>query len=263
MTKRFLEDNGIGFEEFDIKAEGQEAFSEFYRAHRKVIHRGEDGVEFPVFTDGDVIHQGVGAVIAFLVGGEKLLGFVGQSSLHGEWIDGFNISGGDPRSAEGLLSVLAFLKQNNLKVQAYSDGRNAALLQSVLEKNLADRVVVEVKGPAGLYESLGGAAIDEGELAATLKTAVRFPEYQFFTAIAPLQRDNGTIEYLTPQEIGTTAEQIEAATGSKKHPYTLRIFNPQQAGEDRFKSLEPMPDSDKFKYRTAARRYMVMTEIEK
>jgi len=56
---------------------------------------------------------------------------------------------------------------------------------------------------------------------------------------------------------------IEAATGSKKHAYKLRAFDPQQAIDDRFRTLEPLPASAMFKYRTAARRYMVLTEIEK
>jgi glutaredoxin len=100
ITKGFMKENAIGYKEFDIKTNGQEAFSEFYRANRGMIYRGKDGGEFPVFTDGDAIRQGVGAVIAHLIAGDKLNGFIEQSSLHGEWIDGFNIAGGDPQNGE-------------------------------------------------------------------------------------------------------------------------------------------------------------------
>ena len=263
ITKRFMQENNIGYKEYDIKADGQEVFAEFYRANRSMIYRGKDGVEFPVFTDGDVIRQGVGAVIAHLIAGDKLTGFIEKSSLHGEWIDGFNVAGGDPQNGEGLLKVLAYLKKNNLKIQLSTDGRNAAVLESVLDQNLADRVVASIKGPANLYGALTGTAIDESELADTIALASRFPEYQFYTTIAPLEQDDSSVAYLTPEEIGETARQIEAATGSKKHPYTLRIFSSQQEEDDRFKSIEPLADSALFKYRTAARRYMVMTEIEK
>lgn len=263
ITKRFMKENEIGYEEYDIKADGQEVFAEFYRANRSMIHRGKEGVEFPVFTDGDVIRQGVGAVIAHLIAGDKLSGFIELSTLHGEWIDGFNIAGGDPQNSEGLLKVLAYLKQSHLKIQVSTDGHNAAVLESVLDQKLADRVVVALKGPANLYGPLTGTAIDESELTHTIALAVRFPEYQFHTTIAPLEREGGSIAYLTPQEIGETARQVEAATGSKKHPYMLQIFKPQHAEYDRFKSVEPLPDSAMFKYRTAARRYIVMTEIEK
>jgi len=263
IAKRFMQENGIAYEEYDIKAEGREVFAEFYRANRSSIYRGPDGVEFPVVADGDVIRQGVGAVIGHLIAGDNLTGFIEQSSLHGEWIDGFNIAGGDPQYGEALLEVLGYLKQYNLKIQISTDGRNAAVLKSVLDKNLADRVVAAVRGPANLYTALSGTAIDESELAETLALACRFPEYRFYTTIAPLARENGSIEYLAPQEIGETARQIEAATGSKKHPYTLCIFDPQHAENNRFKNIAPLPDSALFKYRTAAQRYMVMTEIEK
>jgi pyruvate formate lyase activating enzyme len=258
-----MKENDIGCEEHDIKAGGREVFAEFYRTNRSHVYRGADGVEFPVFTDGEVIRQGVGAVLAHLIARDNLTGFIEQSSLHGEWIDGFNVAGGDPQYGEKLLEVLAYLKQNNLKIQVTTDGRNAAVLKSVFDKKLADRVVATVRGPAHLYAALTATAIDERELVDTIALAARFPDYRFYTTIAPLERENGRIEYLTPEEIGETARQIEAATGSKKHPYTLRIFRPQQPADDRFKSIEPLPDSAVFKYRTAARRYMVMTEIVK
>ena len=68
---------------------------------------------------------------------------------------------------------------------------------------------------------------------------------------------------MTPEEIGDTAKMIEDATGSKKHPYELRGFDPGVCEDERLKSIEPLSSSEMFKYRTAARRYMVLTEIEK
>jgi pyruvate formate lyase activating enzyme len=263
ITKRFMQENDINYEEYDFKAEGKEAFSQFYRANRKEIFRDKDGVEFPVFTDGNVIRQGLSVVVGHLIAGDGLSGFIGRSLLHGEWIDGFDISGGDPERAADLIKVLAYLKQNGLKVQITADGRNAAVLEAFKEKNLGDRIIMDVRGPAALYEPLAGAAIDEDELKKSIALAAQFPEYQFQTTIAPLVRQDGTVDYLTPEEAGETARLIEAATGSKKHPYQLRGFDPQQAADERLKSAEPLPSSAMFKYRTAARRYMVMAEIEK
>ena len=53
------------------------------------------------------------------------------------------------------------------------------------------------------------------------------------------------------------------ATGTKKHPYTLRAFDPSRAHDERFQALAPLPANEMFKYRTAARRHQVMTEIAK
>lgn len=263
ITKRYLRENDIACDEFDFKAEGKEAFSKFYRANRANIYRDKDGVEFPVFTDGEVIRQGVSVVIGYLIAGDALSGFIGRSLLHGEWIDGFDISGGDPARTEDLLRVMKYLKRNGLKIQVTTDGRNADVLQAVMENSLADRVIITVKGPAEQYAALTGTPIEEEEIKRSISLATRSPEYRFRTEVAPVGREDGSASYLTPEEIGRTAQLIEAATGSKKHPYTLSLFDPATADDPKLRQIEPLAASALFKYRTAARRYMVMTEIEK
>ena len=108
ITKRYMEENAIDFEAFDIKAEGKDIFAQFYRANRSNVYRDKDGVEFPVFTDGKIIRQGVSVVIGYLLAGDKLTGFINRNELHGEWIDGFDLSGGDPDQADSLIEVLQF-----------------------------------------------------------------------------------------------------------------------------------------------------------
>ena len=263
ITKRFMKENGMDYEEYDIKADGKDAFAEFYRAHRSEIYRDKDGVEFPVYTDGSVIRQGVSVVIGHLMAGNGLDGFIARSTLHGEWINGFNISGGDPSRAGDLLKVMAYLKQNGLKIVLATDGRNPEVLKAVHDENLGDRMVMEVKGPADLYQALTGEPIDPNSLETSIRLAAQFPTYQFYSIVAPMISKDGTIRYLTPEEIGETAKTIEKATGSKKHPYELRPFDPAGAVDERLKTVELLPSSAFFKYRTAARRYMVMAEISK
>jgi pyruvate-formate lyase-activating enzyme/glutaredoxin len=263
ITKRFMKEKGLHYDEYDFKADGKEAFAKFYRAHRAEIYRDKDGVEFPVFTDGQVIRQGVSVVIGHLIAGDGLDGFIGRSTLHGEWIDGFNISGGDPSRTEELLQVMAYLKQNGLKILLNTDGHNSFVLKAAQERNLGDRIIMEVKGPAALYEALTGKTITPEELKASIGLVARFSDYRFYTTLAPMVAKDGAIRFITPEEIGETAKTIEAATGSKKHPYELKPFDPAQALDVRLKSQEPLPSSALFKYRTAARRYMVMTEIAK
>jgi hypothetical protein len=57
--------------------------------------------------------------------------------------------------------------------------------------------------------------------------------------------------------------RLEAACGSKKHTYRLRKIDPVSEINERIKSVEPLPENAMFKYRTVARRYQVMSEIEK
>ena len=263
ITKRYLQDNGIDYVEFDIKGEGKDAFSQFYRDNRNDIFRDKDGVEFPVFTDGKVIRQGVSVVIGYLIAGDNLKGFIGRSALHGEWLDGIDVSGGDPAHADNLIKVLQRLKKSGLKIQAVSWGGNSEVLAAVLGTGLVDRLIMDVKGPAELYSSITGSPIAEDDLAGSIKLAATAPECSFTTTIAPISRSDDTIEYLSPEEIAATAQLIEKASGSKTNPYTLCPFDPKTSDDERFSSLEPLPASAFFKYRTAARRYQVMTEIKK
>jgi pyruvate formate lyase activating enzyme len=263
ITKAYMQQQEIDYEELDFKAEGKDAFAKFYRENRNDIYRDQDGVEFPVFSDGSVIRQGVSVIIGYLIAGDALSGFIGRSTLHGEWINGFDISGGDPTHTQDLIKVLAHLKQNGLKIQVFTDGRNAAVLEQLIDKGLADRVIMTVRGPAALYKALCGQSLEEDEMSRSIAAAARCKEYQFSTTLAPLVRDDGTVSYLSPEEIGQSAAIIEAATGSKKHPYMLSRFDPTSTNDPKLKDVEPLEASTLFKYRTAARRFMVMTEIEK
>jgi pyruvate formate lyase activating enzyme len=65
------------------------------------------------------------------------------------------------------------------------------------------------------------------------------------------------MDFLTPEEIGETARLIEAATGSKRHPYEIGPADARQT------DVAPLPENALFRYRTAARRHMVMTEIKR
>lgn len=261
ITKRYMSNNAIDYKEFDIKAEGKQTFSQFYRANRSDIYRSADGIEFPVFTDGKAIRQGVGAIVSYLMAQNRLDGFISTGTLHGPWIDGIDISGGNPEHNEDLVRVLVFLKQNGLKLQMITDGHNAGGFDTIVEKSLCDRVIMEVRGTFDLYGKLGHP-IEELELKHSVVLASKCPEYHYFTTICPVQEDDGA-RYLTPEEVAKTAQLINDATGSKKHPYEIRSADLAQNKNSTSMDIEPLPDSAMFKYRTAARRYLVMAEIKK
>lgn len=263
ITKNYMRENKIDFDEFDFKADGKDAFNKFYRANRNQIFRDRDGVEFPIFTDGKVIRQGVSVVIGYLLAKDELSGFIGRSLLHGQWIDGFDVSGGDPKFAEELITVLSYLKKSGLKTSLNSSGRNSQILKKIVDEGLADRVRLTVCGPVELYSQILGENIDVEDITESIKQAVRVSDYHFITAIAPLIRADNTVSYLTPDEVAVTAEMIEEITGSKKHPYKLSLCDLKLLNDERLKSVSPQEPSVMFKYRTAARRFMVMTEIDK
>ena len=240
ITKRFMTEQGIAFDDFDINSEGKEDFAKFYRDNRSSIFRDKDGVEFPVFTDGKIVRQGAGVIIGHLVAGDGLEGFINRSALRGEWIDGFNISGGNPDRTDKLIRVLSYFKKNRIKLQLYTDGRNADVLEEIVDQGLGDRMVMEVKGPASLYMKLTGRDIKTDELERSIRLTAKFGDYQFHTIIAPVIRSDGQIGFLSPDEIAVTAQTIEAATQSKKEPYELRLFDPASAMDEALKSVDPL-----------------------
>jgi pyruvate formate lyase activating enzyme len=265
IAKKFMLEKNIAFEEHDAVGEGKERFGQFYRAHRHAVVRGREGVEFPVLADGDAIRQGVAPVIAYLHSGRRLDGFIGPGELSKGWVGGIHVSAGGPAAADELCEVLGFLKQNGLKLQLGTDGRNPAILERLLELGLGDRAVMEIKGPAPLYGVIAGREIDPEEAGRSMALVSRFPEHRFETTVAPVARAEGdpaSLDYLTPEEIAATARWLKESTGSHRQPYLLRIFDPQTHPEERFRSVEKLPHTALFRHRTAARKFQVLTEIE-
>jgi pyruvate formate lyase activating enzyme len=266
IAKRFMDEHKIAYEEVDIKGEGMDTFREFYGQNRRLIYRGKEGIEFPVYTDGTAVRQGVGRVIAYLQAGAKLDDFIGRSQLSKGWIDGLHISEGDPTMAGEFVALLTILKKSGLKLQLDTNGRNASVLDQLLTNGIGDRVIMDVKGPLALYHILIGEEVDEIEITKSIALATKFPEYEFQTTVAPIIRSKGEtpeISYLTPEEIGETAKLIKDATGSLKNPYLLRLFDPDTCMDDRLKSIGELPVNTMFRYRTAAREHQVLAEIEK
>jgi glutaredoxin len=266
IAKKFMDERGIAYQDFNIKADGKEAFGQFYRTNRSAVYRGKEGIEFPVFTDGTIVRQGVGVVIAFLHAGTRLDGFIGRSELSHGWMDGIHISEGDPALTDTLVEVLGYIKRQGMNLQLDTDGRNPQVLDRLLAEKLGDRVHMEVKGPLNLYGKILGREIEPAEVKKTIEIVTRFPECQFRTTVGPVVRtkvEPPEISYLTPDEVAETARLIQESTGSYKQPYVLRIFEPESASDERLRSIGKLTSSDLLGHRSAARKFQVQTEIEK
>jgi len=266
IVKRFMDEKGIVFEEADIKGNGKDAFRKFYGAHRKDIVRGREGIEFPVLSYGNIVRQGLSVILSYLVGGMDLEGFIGRNEMTAGWIGGIHLSKGDPSSADDLAYLLGYLKKNGFRLQLETNGKNASVLARMLQENLGDRVYMEVLGPVRLYDILLGEEIEAGEIEKSVSLVNKFPEYAFYTTVAPILRqkdEKPKIAYLSPDEIGETAEFISKVTGSSQEPYVLKIFDPETSTNEMMKNVPKMAGNEMFKHRTAARRYQRKTEIEK
>jgi pyruvate formate lyase activating enzyme len=266
MVRQFLKDRGLTYRDHDALGEGKEAFRSFYQANRQKIYRGAEGVEFPLYCDGEVIRQGLPGVIAHLVAGPSLNGFFTHGRKHGQWIDGIDVSGGDPAYGEEFLEVLIYLKKQGFMIQIDTNGLNADLLSSVIEHKLADCVIMEVKGSLDLYGFLFPLPVDPPEIEKSIILVSKFSEHRFFTTITPIVRQPGDppeISYITPAEVAETAKLIRTVTDDNRQPYGLRFFDPKTSDDERLRTCEALSPSALFKYRTQARKHQFKTEILK
>ncbi len=161
---------------------------------------------------------------------------------------------------------MSYLKKYGLKIEITTNGRNSEILESILKNNLADRVLMDIKGPVSVWETELDAVGLSYDFFKSVSVTARFAEYQFYTVIKPVNRTDGDksdFSFITPEEIGQAAKIIEQATGSKKHPYLLKPWDVTTQSNEHLRTIRPLLDSAMFKYRTMARRYIVMTEIEK
>ena len=266
MVRQVLKERSLTYRNHDALGEGKEAFRSFYQTNRQKIYRGAEGVEFPVYCDGDVIRQGLPAVIAHLIAGLSLNGFFTHGRKHGQWIDGIHVSGGDPAYGEEFLEVLTYLKKQGFKIQIDTNGLNADLLASVIEHRLADCIIMEIKGPLDLYGILLQQPVDPAEIEKSIILVSKYSEHRFVTTIAPMVRQPGDppeISYITPAEVAEAAKLIKTATGDNRQPYGLRFFDHQNANGERLRTCEALTQSMLFKYRTQARKHQFKTEILK
>ncbi len=263
ITKNALREKGLAFEEHDAVGDGREIFARFYRAHRALVRRGPEGIEFPVLVDGEAVRQGVAAAAAWIEAGGRLDGFFVPCDPVKGWVGGVEVSGGDPAAAEHLARVLAFLKAAGLKLELRTRGRNPEVLERLLDAGLGDRVVMEVVGPPERYTGSPGP----GEVGRSMALAARCGEHRFETTVAPYvpagTGAQATPVYPSPEEIAATARWLADATGSPKRAYLLRHFDPAGCADERLRAVPPLPPDALVRYRSAARRHQVFTEIQK
>ena len=144
ILKEFLASRGQTYTAFDFQAD-KDAFNTFYRAHRAKLHRDADNsLEFPIYESGDVVRQGIGEILAFLLAGEGLSGCVGTTGLLHGWISGINISACPAGQEENLLNILRLLAKGGLKVVLDADGRRPDLLEKALGEGLVTRLLLNI-----------------------------------------------------------------------------------------------------------------------
>ncbi len=215
-------------------------------------------MEFPILHTGTKIYQGVGVALAYLMADNRLDGFVTRSELSHGWVSGLNVSARPLEDGHDLLALIQFLKDQGLMIQVETDGRNSILLETILKEKLIHSLVFHLRGPAELYKPLTGTALTPEELSHSLSLLGPPVEYKILLEISPVPQENGSSDWMGPEQAAKAAECVAAATGSKKHPFFIKAMDLPGKMD-----IPPLQPSALFKYRTLCRRFMVLCDILK
>ena len=203
IVKAFLAERGLTYDTIDFKADAQK-FNTFYRTNRKAIYRNPEGVEFPLFADGEVIKQGSGEIIAYLLSGHTLEACVTRSDmLHGK-IAGLYPSQCPAGQEDNFAVLVDRLAAGGLQVWLQTDGRKPELLEKLLKIKDVHAVCNLVGGPEASTKIFGGAPSKE-ELAKTIALVQATPD--------------GAVRFLAmgsrnPASLGVYCQTILRETGS-------------------------------------------------
>lgn len=258
IVKAFLKERGIEYGVIDFKADAQE-FNTFYRANRKRIYRNPEGVEFPLCDDGEVIKQGSGEVIAYLLAGHALEPAVTRSELLHGWISGLYASQCPADREDDFVTLVTHLAKGGLSVLLRTDGRNPALLRRLIAAKAVAKVSLDIPGPASLYNALFGQAPDKTALAETIALVRAFPDYDIRFFAAPVPRADGSVSWPTREEAAEAAAMVFEACGDRQLPYRIACATAETPGG--LHGLSPLEDAMLLKYRSASRNTLFRADI--
>jgi len=159
-----------------------------------------------------------------------------------QWVNGVVICGGEPTLQPDIIPFITGLKALNLPVKLDTNGGSPEVLKRLLAAGLVDYAAMDVKGPSGLWPVVSGLPGAGAAMLESMKTVVKFPDYEFRTTVVPVVRSGGEISFLTVAEMTDTAKIIVETTGGSAHKYYVQKFIPRKGGL-LDKRLESFPET--------------------
>lgn len=249
IVKSWLHEANIPYETVDFKADAP-TFNAFYRANRPAIYRNPEGVEFPLFADGQVIKQGSGEIIAYLLAGREMEGCVTRSDLLHGWISGLYPSRCPATLAQHFVTLVRHLAQGGLHICLRADGRNPALLEELLALKVPCKV--EVLVPVS-NQYVGEGTPSAEDLARTLTLARGAAQWEVQLVLEPVHTAAGW-QWPDRAAVAQTAQKV-ADAADKQLPCVLKA-----SSEALPEGLEALPAAQLLKYRSGAREFLFKIE---
>lgn len=258
IVKAFLAERGLTYDTIDFKGDAQE-FNTFYRTNRKAIYRNPEGVEFPLFSDGQVIKQGSGEIIAYLLAGREFECCVTRSDmLHGK-IAGLYPSRCPDGQEENFEILVSRLAAGGLQVWLQTDGRKPDLLEKLLKIKDVHVICNIVGGVEATTKIFGGAPTKE-ELAKTIALVQATPDGLVRFLAMPLPTDDGW-GWPKREDAAAAAKLVAEACAQPTLPYSIAPVTADMVWDMR--GLDPLPEQNLLMYRSASRQHLFKAEIAK
>lgn len=258
IVKTYLADHGIAYDTVDFKANAQ-VFNTFYRANRKAIYRNPEGVEFPLFSDGEVVRQGSGEVTAYLLSGHAMEGCVTRSDmLHGK-ISGLYPSQCPDGQEDNFVTLVEYLSRGGLEVWLQVDGRKPDLLERLLAIKNVHVLLNAVGGPEAATAVLGGAPTKE-DLARSIALVNATPDGRVRFLAVPLPKGEGW-GWPERADAEAAARMVAQACGKPTMPFAIMAATKEMPLDMR--GLPALGDQDLLLYRSAIRRHLFKADIVK
>ena len=259
ITHEFMDARGINYGSYDLEAD-KDIVNGFYRANRKYLHRNETGVEFPMFhdDDGDVVLQGTGVIIAYLLSGKALgdAGAVSESKMLHGWISGLNVSKVPAGEEDHFVELITALSKGGLQVVLDSDGRNADLLERLINTGCLTRIRLNIPGPASVYPAAGGGEAPSREEPGKSIALVRaFKDTVIRLDLEPIAQADGSLAWLSPADAALAGKMVAEACGDMMLPFGIQASTEPVKGLDALTNLLP--------YRSKVRAALPKTDIIK
>ena len=159
-----------------------------------------------------------------------------------KYLDGVCITGGEP-----LLSVdkdfLKKIKSLDYFIKIDTNGHSPKKLKEIIDENLVDYIAMDIKGSKEMYQRIVNRDVDLDKIEESFRVISKFPEHEFRTTVAPVDRGDGDIDFMKVEEVVDLSRWLVKITKSNKHKYYLQPFIPHKGKviDSRFEEFPETP----------------------
>lgn len=167
------------------------------------------------------------------IDGEKILEHLRSKE---KWLDGLIVTGGEPTLHSSLFNFSKKVKEEGFLFGIETNGTNYDFLKEFIEKDLVDRISLDIKAPLVWEKYRNAIGVDDKELFENVKKTVKLLRgadipHEFRTTVVP--------QILNLEDLEDIGKEIE---GSKN--YYLQQFSPENTLEQKFEEVEPYSEEE-------------------